>query len=70
MASMNLKDVEAATKAMGELSPEQLNAAAEIVKEHGVPTQLAADEPLVISMMKHFLPFYESVSYGELARRI
>ena len=51
MASMNPKDVEAATKAMESLSPDQLDAAAEVLKEKGLPTQMEADEPLVINTM-------------------
>lgn len=51
MKGMDAKDVEAATKAMETLSPDQLDAAAEIIKERGLPTQLLADEPLVIDTM-------------------
>lgn len=51
MKGMDAKDVEAAAKAMESLSPEQLDAAAEIIKEKGLPSQLLADEPLVIDTM-------------------
>lgn len=51
MSSMDSKDVEAATKAMENLSPEQIDAAAELIKEQGLPTQMAADEPLVLDTM-------------------
>jgi len=51
MASMDVNDVEAATKAMESLSPEQLDAAADLIKERGLPTQMASDEPLVLDTM-------------------
>ena len=51
MARMDAKDVEAATKAMESLSPDQLDAAAKVISEQGVPSQLKADEPLVVDTM-------------------
>lgn len=51
MKSMDIKDVEAATKAMETLTPEQMDAAAEVMEKGLPPTQMRADEPLVVDTM-------------------